>query len=64
MTTRPRAEAARAFQTPSLHWRLCPAQVFVLVVSLTFNKEAERDKWVEAWLPMVDQARRPAAPAL
>jgi hypothetical protein len=30
-------------------------QVFVLAVSLTFKDLEQRDKWVAAWLPMVDQ---------
>ncbi|KIY98708.1 hypothetical protein MNEG_9254 [Monoraphidium neglectum] len=32
-------------------------QVFVLAVSLTFKDLEQRDKWVAAWLPMVDQVR-------
>lgn len=32
--------------------------VFVLAVSLSFKDAAQRDLWIEKWLPMVEQVRR------
>lgn len=30
-------------------------QVFVLAVSLGFKDAKDRDRWIEKWLPMVEQ---------
>lgn len=34
-----------------------PKKVFVLAVSLSFKDVGERDKWINAWLPMVEQVK-------
>jgi hypothetical protein len=32
-----------------------PCQVFVLAVSLSFKDKNEKEKWIAAWQPMVEQ---------